>query len=73
MARTRATKAQLQEEIEALRRRLAEWEAADRQHRQHAASVRQHAETLDALHATVTTPDGKTFVTTDGGQTWRET
>jgi len=25
----------------------------------------------DALHATVTTADGKTFVTADGGQTWK--
>ena len=26
----------------------------------------------DSLHATVTTTDGQTFVTADGGQTWRE-
>jgi len=26
----------------------------------------------DSLHATITTADGQTFVTTDGGKTWRE-
>ncbi len=53
MANTRATKAQLLEEIEALRRRLAELESVDQQHRQDAAAVRQHAEMLDAVYATV--------------------
>ena len=53
MTGTRATKAQLQEEIADLRRRLADLEAADQQHRQDTVRAGQHANTLDALHATV--------------------
>ena len=53
MITTRVTKAQLLKEVEALRRRLAEREAADQEHRQDADTAHRQAEMLDALRATV--------------------